>query len=114
MWLGGKAFQNVVELIGTISLLALRTVRKFFSILFLVTVVSVRGQSPMDAFDPDANNVVRVIVVQPNGNIFSGGDLTMLSQIGARTVAQNQIARLTRDGTVKSPQKKISPFGWTT
>jgi uncharacterized delta-60 repeat protein len=100
MWLGGKAFQTVVELIGTISLLALITVRKFFSILFLVTVVSVRGQSPMDAFDPDANNVVRVIVVQPNGKILIGGDFTMLSPNGGPTVARNRIARLNPDGTV--------------
>jgi hypothetical protein len=50
---------------------------------FLVVVVwlvvgaaAVRGQSALDGFDPNANDTVRVVVVQPDGKILIGGDRT--------------------------------------
>src|SRR5438270_2686109 len=40
----------------------------FFSfVLLLGAGASVRGQSALDGFDPNANGTVRVVVVQPDG-----------------------------------------------
>src|SRR5688500_20394696 len=55
---------------------------------------AVRAQSALDGFDPDANTLVRAIVVQPDGKIIIGGDFTTIG--GA---ARNRIARLNPDGT---------------
>ena len=48
---------------------------------------AVRAQSALDGFDPNANNFVRAIAVQPDGKILIGGDF---STIGG--VARNRIA----------------------
>ena len=56
---------------------------------------AVHGQSALDGFDPNANDVVRVVVVQPDGKILIGGEFTTV--LG---VARNFIARLNSDGTL--------------
>ena len=56
---------------------------------------AVRGQSALDGFDPNANGIVRVIVVQPDGKILIGGEFTTV--LG---VTRNHIARLNPDGTL--------------
>src|SRR5438093_1224674 len=61
---------------------------------------AVRGQSALDGFDPNANGVVRVVVVQPDGKILIGGDFTTLSPNGGAAVTRNRIARLNPDGTL--------------
>src|SRR5437660_247430 len=61
---------------------------------------AVRGQSALDGFDPNANDVVRVAVVQSDGKILIGGDFTTLSPNGGAAVTRNHIARLNPDGTL--------------
>src|SRR5437660_1449440 len=53
----------------------------------------VRGQSALDGFDPNANDAVEVVVVQPDGKILIGGGFT--SVLG---VTRNHIARLDATG----------------
>ncbi len=59
-----------------------------------------RAQSALDGFDPNANGIIRVVVVQPDGKILIGGDFTSLSPNGGAAVARNRIARLNPDGTL--------------
>src|SRR5436190_1728828 len=59
-----------------------------------------RGQSALDGFDPNANNDIRVVVMQPDGKILIGGDFTTLSPNGGVSVTRNHIARLNPDGTL--------------
>src|SRR6267143_159331 len=56
---------------------------------------AVRGQSALDGFDPNANGVVFVVVVQPDGKILIGGLFTTVAG-----VTRNNIARLNPDGTL--------------
>jgi uncharacterized delta-60 repeat protein len=56
---------------------------------------SVRGQSALDGFDPNANGTISVVVVQPDGKILLGGSFTTV--LG---VTRNHIARLNPDGTL--------------
>ena len=59
------------------------------------------AQSALDGFDPNANGLVRVIAVQPDGKILLGGDFTTLSPAnGPGTVSRKGLARLNADGTV--------------
>ena len=56
-----------------------------------------------DSFDPNANDNVRSIAVQPDGKILAGGDFTTLSPNGGAAngeapVTRNHIARLETDG----------------
>ena len=60
----------------------------------------VRGQSALDGFDPNANGIIRVVVVQPDGKILIGGDFTSLSPNGGAAVTRNFMARLNPDGTL--------------
>ncbi len=53
-----------------------------FSIALLAGGTTVRGQSALDGFDPNANDTVRVVVVQPDGKILIGGDFITLSPNG--------------------------------
>ena len=62
--------------------------------------LAVRGQSALDGFDPNANDTIRVVVVQPDGKILIGGDFTSLSPNGGAAVTRNRIARLNPDGTL--------------
>src|SRR5207245_836777 len=77
-----------------------------FSLMALVGLAltggaaSVRGQSALDGFDPNANGTVYVVVVQPDGKILIGGDFTTLSPNGGIAVTRNRIARLNPDGTL--------------
>ena len=68
--------------------------------LFLSGTGGLRGQSTLDDFDPNANDAVNIIVVQPDGRILIGGDFRMLSPNGGAPVSRNHIARLNPDGTV--------------
>ncbi len=67
-------------------------------LLFLTA--QVQAQSALDGFDPNANGIVRVIVVQPDGKILLGGDFTTLSPNGGPAVTRNHLARLNPDGTL--------------
>src|SRR5436853_5621491 len=77
-----------------------------FSLMALVGLAlaggaaAVRGQSALDGFDPNANNVIWVVVVQPDGKILIGGAFTTLAPNGGATVTRNRIARLNPDGTL--------------
>jgi uncharacterized delta-60 repeat protein len=71
-----------------------------FALLLASSAASVRGQSALDGFDPNANDLVRVIVVQPDGKILIGGDFTTLAPNGGATVTRSRIARLNPDGTL--------------
>jgi uncharacterized delta-60 repeat protein len=86
----------------------MRTISKGKKALLLFSVAvllaggaaAVRGQSTLDGFDPNANDRVNVVVVQPDGKILLGGDFTMLSPNGGPEVTRNHIARLNPDGTL--------------
>ena len=54
------------------------------------------------AFDPNADDVVSVIAVQPDGKILIGGFFTALAPNGGASVARNVMARLDVDGNVDS------------
>ena len=63
--------------------------------------VDVRAQSALDGFDPNANGIIRgVVVIKPDGKILIGGDFTTLAPNGGATVTRNRIARLNPDGTL--------------
>ncbi len=73
-----------------------------FSVAVLLAggAAEVRGQSALDGFDPNANDEVRVVVVQPDGKILLGGSFTTLSPNGGVAVTRIHIARLNPDGTL--------------
>src|SRR4051812_18195761 len=58
------------------------------------------GQSTSDGFDPNANNTVRDLYIQPDGKIVISGNFTTLAPNGGATVSRNYIARLNVDGTL--------------
>ena len=63
--------------------------------------MTLRAQSALDGFDPNANGAIRVIVVQPqDGKILIGGEFTTLAPNGGPIVTRNHIARLNPDGTL--------------
>ncbi len=80
--------------------------RPKFSSLFLSFAIIVcfaaaaHAQSALDGFDPNANDTVLVVVVQPDGKILIGGDFTTLAPNGGASVTRNRIARLNHDGTL--------------
>jgi len=51
-----------------------------------------------DSFDPDANDTVLSVAVQPDGKILAGGDFNSLSPSGGVPATRNNIARLENDG----------------
>src|SRR2546429_6277204 len=71
-----------------------------FTVLLAASVTTMRGQSALDGFDPNANGLIRVVVVQPDGKILIGGDFTTLSPNGGATVTRNRIAPPNPDGTL--------------
>src|SRR6202521_538077 len=76
----------------------MKKVRKLLAMTVMLLVLitaTVRGQSALDGFDPNANGAVSVVVVQPDGKILIGGRFTTV--LG---VARNRIARLNPDGTL--------------
>ncbi len=52
------------------------------------------------AFDPNANNMVFALAVQPDGKVLVGGNFFSLSPNGGSAVTRPYIARLYADGTV--------------
>ena len=53
------------------------------------------------SFSPNANGVVRTMLLQPNGKILLGGQFTTIQPTGASTaVSRNYVARLNADGTL--------------
>jgi uncharacterized delta-60 repeat protein len=61
---------------------------------------AVRAQSPIDGFDPNANNSVLATAIQADGKVLIGGFFTTLSPNGGPAVTRNRIARLNPDGTL--------------
>jgi len=62
--------------------------------------MAVRGQSVLDGFNPNANGIVRAVVVQPDGRILIGGHFTALTNTAGVAVTRNHIARLNADGSL--------------
>jgi uncharacterized delta-60 repeat protein len=59
--------------------------------------------SPDSTFSPNANGVVRVMALQPNGQIVIGGNFTGIQPTGgASQITRNYVARLNADGTLDS------------
>lgn len=69
------------------------------TLLLAGNIKSVRAQSALDGFNPNADDTIWTVVVQPDGKILLGGSFTTLSPNGV-TVARNHIARLNPDGTL--------------
>jgi uncharacterized delta-60 repeat protein len=59
-----------------------------------------RAQSPLDGFDPGANNLINALVVQPDGKIVVAGAFTTLGGGGVGTTTRNGIGRLNADGSL--------------
>ncbi len=74
----------------------------FFVAVIVVLSISgtMKAQSPLDGFDPNANNSVLATAVQSDGKIVIGGFFTTLSPNGGPAVTRNHIARLNPDGTL--------------
>jgi uncharacterized delta-60 repeat protein len=79
-----------------------RVIKLFALSVTLLVLIAIEGraQSALDGFDPNANDIIRVVVVQPDGKILLGGDFTTLSPNGGGPVTRNRIARLNPDGTL--------------
>jgi uncharacterized delta-60 repeat protein len=73
-----------------------------FSIALLLAggAAAVRGQSALDGFNPNANGLVQVVVIQPDGKILIGGYFTALTNNAGVAVTRNHIARLNADGSL--------------
>ena len=70
------------------------------AVLVWIASSPVHAQSPLDGFDPGANNSVHALAVQPDGKVVVGGDFTMLGGGGTGTTARSRIARLNPDGSL--------------
>ena len=77
------------------------SVRLAAAALLGCNLLTANAQS-LDNFDPNANGVVHVVLVQPDGKILLGGDFTALAPNGGSEVTRNHIARLNADGTLDS------------
>lgn len=74
------------------------TLRCFLLLLALALLPTIcAGQSADDGFDPNANDLVRALAVQPDGKIIVGGEFTM---IAGQT--RSRLARLNADGSIDS------------
>jgi beta-propeller uncharacterized protein DUF5122 len=81
----------------------MKKVRKLFAMtvmLWILMAAAVRGQSALDGFEPNANGVINVIVVQPDAKILLGGEFTTVTPNGGVAVTRNHITRLNPDGTL--------------
>ena len=81
----------------------MKNLRKLFAMtvmLLALIAATVRGQAVLDGFDPNADGIVYVVVVQPDGKVLIGGDFSTLSPNGGALVTRNRIARLNPDGTL--------------
>ena len=72
----------------------------WIGLLLLGGVATVQAQFALDGFDPNANGIIRAIVVQPDGKILIGGEFTALAPNGGGSIPCNRIARLNPDGSV--------------
>jgi uncharacterized delta-60 repeat protein len=59
-----------------------------------------QAQTPVDSFNPGANNSVRAVALQPDGRILVGGTFTKIGGGGFGATTRNRIARLNTDGSV--------------
>ena len=59
-----------------------------------------RAQQAVDDFNPNADGIVRVTTVQPDGKILVGGIFTSVAPNGGPSVPRNRIARFNPDGTL--------------
>jgi hypothetical protein len=77
-----------------------------FSVVVLLpgSARAARRPSALEGFDPDADNTIRVIVVQPDGKILIGGD-----SISVLDVTRNHIGRLNPDGTLDDAGWRSDP-----
>ena len=64
-----------------------------------VASVPAHAQSPLDGFNPGANNDVNALAVQADGKILVGGTFTALGG-GTGVTTRQRIGRLNVDGTV--------------
>ena len=78
----------------------IRTLLGITVALLVLLAAEAHGQSALDGFDPNANGIIRVVVVQPDGKILIGGDFTSLTPNGGAPVTRNHIARINPDGTL--------------
>src|SRR5688572_23571467 len=53
-------------------------------------VATLRGQSALDGFNPNASNLILAVVVQPDGKILLGGGFSTLSPNGGAAVTRNR------------------------
>ena len=83
----GIRLRSVLKIAGTLWLLLLLTIRT-------------RAQCAFDSFDPNPNDAVSAIAVQPDGKILIGGNFNLLSPNGGPPVARYHLARLNADGTL--------------
>lgn len=60
--------------------------------VLLLLTADVRARSALDGVDPNANGLIRCVVVQSDGKILVGGDFTTVSPNGV-TVVRNRIGR---------------------
>jgi len=74
----------------------------FFSVVVLLTggATALRAQSALDGFDRMPNSQIFAVVVQPDGKILVGGQVTTLTPNSGAAVARAFIVRLNPDGTV--------------
>src|SRR4051812_47291798 len=80
-----------------------RTLRRLSAAVIAVlgTCPAASAQSPVDAFDPGANSIVRAFAVQADGKILVAGRFTGLGG-GTGTTTRNRIGRLNVDGSLDS------------
>src|ERR1043166_1473345 len=70
------------------------------AVLLASGAAPLHAQSVLDGFDPNANEEVHAVVVQPDGKVLIGGRFTTLSPNGGPPVTRNHLARLNPDGTL--------------
>lgn len=88
----------ILMVIGIVRTVSMR--KALTALLFAAFAAAAEAESTPDSFDPNANDTVRVMVVQPDKKILLGGIFTALSPNGTATVVRNHIARLNTDGTL--------------
>jgi uncharacterized delta-60 repeat protein len=71
-----------------------------FSALLACGATTVRAQTAVDSFDPNADFQINAMVEQPDGKVIIGGEFTTLAPNGGPAVQQLRIARLNPDGTL--------------
>jgi uncharacterized delta-60 repeat protein len=64
-------------------------------------IVRLNADGSVDtAFDPNANDLVIALALQPDGTLLLGGQFTSLSPNGGSAITRNYIARLNSDGSL--------------